>query len=164
MNKLIVFGLTILFSTVIYAQKMSPQVVSSAGNQHVINSISFEWTLGEVAIMTLQGSNNVITQGFHQPRYIVTNISEPLSATEKINVYPNPTSDFIQIEMMFKKTRAIYARLTDLNGKLIWDNEYKGQQVTESVSLKNYPNGNYFLNFSIEGGQSKQTFKIQKTN
>ena len=154
----------ILLSTITYAQKISPQVISSAGNQHVINSISFEWTLGEVAVTTLQGSNNAITQGFHQPKYVVTNIGEPLSGTEKINVYPNPTSDLIQIEIMLNNNRVIYARITDINGKLVWDNEYKGKQVTESISLKNYPNGNYFLNLSFDNGNSKQTFKIQKIN
>jgi hypothetical protein len=164
MKKLIIFGMNFFLCTMIYAQKMSPQVISSAGSQHVLNSISIEWTLGEVAITTLQGSNTIITQGFHQPRYIVTNISETPSKAALISVYPNPVSNLLKMDLIFDHEKNIYVRLMDSNGKLIWNKEYTGQQITESLSLKNYPSGNYILNFSIEGEQSKQTFKIQKIN
>ena len=164
MKNLFVFTLLILLYTNLCAQEIKPHVLSSAGNQHIVNSLMIEWTLGELSIMTLNGSTNIITQGFHQPKLLTTNIGESLSRSESIAVYPNPTSDFIQLEMNFGKFQSVFARMIDLKGTLIWENEFYGQKITESISLKRFPEGSYLLLLLINHGESQQTFKIQKIN
>lgn len=153
----------ILWSVEIPAQKVYPQILSSAGSSNQTKTMTVEWTLGELSITTINGSSSIITQGFHQPKYLITAL-DPLSEIgEKIIVYPNPTSDDVHMKMTFDKIMPVKVRLTDSNGRLLWNKKYVGQNMDESTSFRNLPNGNYFLNFSFDNN-SKQTFKIIKTN
>jgi hypothetical protein len=163
------FTLLIIFlinSICIYGQKHSirPEVISAAGSRFQASSMIIDWTLGELSINTLQGSLNVVSQGFHQPGYLVTKIEEFLGFAGKINVFPNPVSDQIQIEMTFEKPLSVQVRLFDAGGKILCNDMYHGQHILESKSFKNFPGGSYFLNFITNGNKSVQTFKIQKIN
>lgn len=164
MYKLLIYSLLILFPSRIYAQNNSvgPAVIASAGTRFQNNNMIIDWTLGELSIATLQGSSNVISQGFHQPRFVITTIEELPQLTGKITVYPNPASDLVRIEIMLDKATSVRAGLYDSNGNLLWNDEFYGQKITKSTSLKNYPQGNYFLKLVPDGYKSAQTFKIQK--
>lgn len=163
MKKIIlVFFILLWWSGGLFAQKINPQVISSAGSRYQTNTMSIDWTLGELSITTIQGTSNIISQGFHQSRYIVTATDELSKDLRNISVYPNPTSDLIQMDISFDVVRSVHVYLKDVNGKQIWNNKYYGQQITESTSLSNLPNGMYFLSFIIDGNKSTQTFKIQK--
>ena len=155
--------LTILCTIGLHAQKIYPQILSSAGNSYQTNTMTIDWTLGELSITTITGPSAMITQGFHQPRYAITAIDELSQAMGKISVYPNPTSDEVHMKMTFDKIMSVQVRLTDSNGRLLWNDKYVGQKMDESTSFRNLPNGNYFMNFSFDNN-SKQTFKIIKTN
>ena len=158
------FLIFILWSVEISAQKIYPQILSSSGNSYQTNTMTIEWTLGELAITTINGPTSMITQGFHQPRYTITAIDELSQAIGKISVYPNPTSDEVHMTMTFDKIMSVQVRLTDSNGRLLWNKKYVGQNMDESTSFRNLPNGNYFLSFSVKGKNFSQTFKIQKIN
>jgi hypothetical protein len=126
--------------------------------------MSIDWTLGELSISTINGPSTMITQGFHQPKYVITAVDELTETIGKITVYPNPTSDIIYMKMTYDKIMAVQVRLTDINGKLLWNEKYSGQNISESMSFESLSNGNYLLHFFIDGNKTKQTFKIQKIN
>lgn len=161
---LLPIAILILWSVGISAQKVYPQILSSAGNSNQTNTMTIEWTLGELSITTISGPTTMITQGFHQPRYVITALDEILETLGKINVYPNPTTDIVYMEMAFDKVRSVQVGLTDLSGKLLFKKKYVGQNMHESVSFGNLPNGSYIMNFILDDNNSKQTFKILKTN
>jgi len=164
MKRLTLLILTILGGTTLRAQMITPLILSSAGNSNQTNTMTIEWTLGELSITTISGPTTMITQGFHQPRYVITALDEILETLGKINVYPNPTTDIVYMEMAFDKIISVQVGLTDLNGKLLFKKKYVGQNMHESVSFGNLPNGSYIMNFILEDNNSKQTFKILKTN
>lgn len=164
MKRHITILLTYILSSGLYAQNITPQVLSSAGNKFQNSSMSIEWTLGELSINTIKGTNGIITQGFHQPKYIITTVNELKTVIGDVHVYPNPTADLIQMKMAFEKVQTVQVLLFDMNGKKIWNNKFYGRQILESASLKNLPNGSYFLNFIIEENKSTQSFKILKTH
>ena len=58
----------VLCSGVSFAQ----EVISSAGEHFESSSGSASWTIGETIILTLEGDENAVTQGFHQPAIIPT--------------------------------------------------------------------------------------------
>jgi len=164
MNKLLLFLLLASWTNNVYSQSLSPEIVSTAGETFQGTSIQIDWTLGELAITTIQNSTLQITQGFHQPNYIVTNVDELPQKIGEINVFPNPTSDWLEITFSFNQMKEVYTRLYDIHGKLILEKENNGKFISERISLSELPNGNYFLNFLIDGNQYSQTFKIQKIN
>lgn len=162
--KLFTFLVAVICNSGLYAQQVNPQILSTAGNRYQSTAMVIDWTLGELAIATIQGPTSIITQGFHQPKYLFTPINELSKDIGTITVYPNPVTDIIQIKMTFEKSREVFARLTDLNGKQIWNNKFIGQDLLESLSFQGLPNGSYLLIFTTDKEKYSQTFKIQKLN
>ena len=164
MIKILLSLLIALWISNVDAQIASPEIVSSAGDTYQGNSMQIDWTLGELAITTIQNSSQKITQGFHQPNYTITSVNELQQEIGQIRVYPNPTSDRIEMELYFDQIRDVQIQLVDLNGRLIWVKEENGSQIEQIENIENLSNGTYFLYFLIDDKQYSQTFKIQKLN
>jgi hypothetical protein len=115
-------------------------VESSSGGQYFFSTGSFTWTVGEVSINTIENPDNHITQGFNQSKIEFLGIEE---FTEKllINVFPNPTTDFININASKKTTLTIY----DVNQKQIKQLSLNKQ---DQVDLTDLSSGTYVLMFS----------------
>lgn len=144
------------------AQRLGPEIVSSAGATYQGASMQIDWTLGELAVTTLQNPTQQVTQGFHQPVYSVTSIHELTVEAGQIKVYPNPTSGQLGISLAFDRSREIQMKLFDLHGRLIWAKEDQGEQISESILLSQLSSGPYFLHFFIGDNEFFQTIKIQK--
>ena len=80
--------------------------------------------------------------------------TEDLGA-DKVSIYPNPTSDFIQIKNNQKINQM---ELIDFSGKVIFTKT--GNNSSEQIDLTNYPKGVYIL--KINSGKSVSTHKIIK--
>lgn len=148
----------------VYSQNISPEILSTAGNSFAGSSVHLDWTLGEVATTTLQESDLQITQGFHQPTYMVTSINDIPLDIGQISLYPVPTSSNINMELTFQQERVIHFHLLDMKGQKIWSKEAQGQQIKEKFTLSHVPNGNYLMKISIDNTPYSQTFKIIKLN
>lgn len=48
------------------AQSISPSVIASSGGSGTVGGVTVDWTVGEVAVTTLDNGTNILTQGFHQ--------------------------------------------------------------------------------------------------
>ncbi len=157
----------LLFATLwighIHAQSSSPEVVSSAGDTFQGDNIRIEWTLGELAITTIQNPPQQITQGFHQPVYTITSIDELPEDIGEISVFPNPTSDIMEMRLNFNQYQKVQIRLTDTQGRVLITKEISGQNLSDRTDIRELPRGSYFLIFFINN-QYTQTFKIQKLN
>lgn len=76
MEKIVIFILVLVLAMNTYAQNSSPEIVSSAGATYKGNSMQIDWTLGELAITSIQNSSQQLTQGFHQPNYTITSVGK----------------------------------------------------------------------------------------
>ena len=78
----------------------------------------------------------------------IVDIEEP---SQKIKVYPNPASDFIQIEGALEGSEYI---IVDINGKIIIEGKTNNQN---NINIQNLAKGAYFINI-----ESYNTFKFVK--
>ena len=145
-----------------FAQSPEPEVVATSGNSFLTGSVQLDWTLGELSVTTISGSNQQITQGFHQPEYRITSITELPSDFWEVQIFPNPTTDRIQIKLELEQDRKVFIRMTDSTGKLVWTKETEGQTVEESAEMNAFPAGSYFLSFQIGEKQFSSVYKILK--
>jgi hypothetical protein len=76
------------------------------------------------------------------PCVYYTNLCETLSGLDYVNLYPNPATDKLNIDLVLQKAKKIQFRVFDLGGRLISD----------EGSPENYP----------EGGQFKYQLDISK--
>ena len=67
MKKLLLLALATLLGITLSAQNLTPTVIASAGNSYSSQDLQVDMTFGETFITTLQASELILTQGFHQP-------------------------------------------------------------------------------------------------
>jgi hypothetical protein len=88
--------------------------------------------------------------------------SECTSIVESIVIYPNPTRDIANLEILSSKKTVIDLILVDVAGKLLYQNEIQlNEGATKHViNMEKYAPGTYFI--SIKNGDSMETFEIVK--
>ncbi len=79
---------------------------------------------------------------------------------EGIKLYPNPSKDFIQIEIPEFGKGYIYLKINDVMGKVLSENALKSGQKSYSIDIKSLPEGTYFLN--AEQGEKRFVKKFVK--
>ena len=92
------------------------------------------------------------------PCVYFTNLCETLSGLEYVNLYPNPATSQITVDLVLQKAKKIRFRVFDLSGKLISgdgppQNYPEGGRVTYSVDISRLNPGFYLMVMTDEEGQ-----------
>ena len=84
-----------------------------------------------------------------------------ISFINKIKVFPNPTDDFVSIQLDAKKSSTFYIKLISVDGRIISDKEYKNTaNINDEIGLRSYSSGVYMLQILSENEQA--TYQIIK--
>ena len=135
------------------------EIISSAGDFHSSGTHSVSWTLGEPVIDTWSGSGTVLTQGFQQPILVSVSIYENPDLNYAINAFPNPTSDFLNLEISGSNFVSTWYYLFDVTGKLL-DSRQIVSEHTE-IMFSHLPVATYYVKI-VENSKELKTFKIVK--
>ena len=114
--------------------------------------------MGQIAINNLVSDNFILTQGFHQPNLGVISIFE--EKMTNISIYPNPTSDILNIDLFGFDDPQVQMQLVDLNGKIIISDFISTSTKKHQIKTSNLKIGSYIL--EITGEKEKDSFIIQK--
>ena len=118
-----------------------------------------EWSIGEICTETFKMPNLILTQGLHQGEYLFYGVKENINNLS-INIYPNPTSDFISIVLdNYKET--ITAKMYDIIGNKIYEAEFIKEQ---KIDMSNFVDGLYIIEISNKDLTLSRTYKIEKIN
>ena len=142
------------------AQSISPQVFGSAGNYYAVGGNSISFTIGEALTTTLTNSSYKITQGFQQPSYMATAITEVENPVYDLNIYPNPASNVITISNngnTFSNNTRLF--LIDVLGRKLIEQQLNNKQTL--IDLQQLAAGTYFIVID-ENGFGSFTHKITK--
>lgn len=161
MKKIVLIIIMTLGFNIAYSQSIELFVVASSGDYFQGTNATLSWTLGEPAIETYSNDNNILTQGFQQSNYIIEIVNEMSNNSFYINVYPNPSNDFITIQCE-NSQKDIVIELFDMNGKKLLSQEMPATETQEQLNLHEYAAANYFLRISTKNGELLKTFKIMK--
>jgi hypothetical protein len=154
--QLFFIGSLVLFS---FKNAKAQQVISSAGSFCQNSSGALSYTLGEVVIDTWAIGNTTVTQGFQQPKIIVTVIRELSDLNFSIMAYPNPTADIVKLKAEKERPGSLEYTLYNLNGKLLLKGRL-GNGESE-ISLQPFSMGTYLLKILLNSKEVKD-FKIEK--
>lgn len=119
------------------------------------------YSVGQVVYTTNTGTNGSVAQGVQQPFEIsvVTAIEEAKGVSLSISAYPNPTTDYLTLEVKDFELSTLHFQLCDMNGKLLQREKITGNQT--SIVMSNLVPANYFVKV-IQGNKEVKTFKIIK--
>lgn len=161
MKRVFTFTLSLL-SFIAFSQQISPDVISSGGGNFENEELSLSWTIGETVITTLE-SDYILTQGFHQDFFIITAVDEQEMENISINIFPNPTQDYLNIEWKSNNNsiEIISVQLLDANGRILTERTFNSSSDIMKINLQSFERAHYILRL-INGKQIK-TFKVIKT-
>jgi len=135
---------------------LTPSVVSSSGDSYSNGNIIMDYTLGEIVVETHTNSTTILTQGFHQGILKVNTSVENIDI--KTKVYPNPTTNFLIIEL--EKNVNADILVYDINGKLVIKDRLNNEQQKQ-LDFGFLKQGNYLLHINIAEKQS--VYQINKS-
>jgi len=160
--------LCISIVTLLQAQQTNTAVIAPAGTSTNGTAVMLDWTLGELAVQSLETSNRLFTEGFHQPVLIVKETTEeedtPILFNGQIDVWvgPNPTVSILYIKIDTDLEGQAVLSLRTIEGKLLKNERISLSSTDHEWDMSQYPGGLYILAIHTEKGEMLRTFKITK--
>jgi hypothetical protein len=121
-SKARVFGVvTLITFTCLLSTVSAQESINPTGGNVSGNGGSVSYSVGQVADQILIGTNGSVAGGVQQPYEIsvITSIVEADGISILVAVYPNPTIDYLTLEVMDFEVSSLHFQLYDLNGRLI---------------------------------------------
>jgi hypothetical protein len=161
MKQLICISVTVFLVLSVTAQTVKQEVISSAGGFNVNDGISISWTLGETIIPTFKSADKslILTHGFQQ-QLIITAIEENLDAILKVNVYPNPASEIVNLRFDIMLEGDMKLVILDSQGKQVITDLAESGLFDKQINLQGLPAGIYYL--KLTKGKLTNVYKIVK--
>jgi len=106
--------------------------------------------------ITLSSNNN--SMDLFLAKFVLEDMSTEQNQTSELKIYPNPTTNFLNVNISNKNTN-LYAEIVNLLGQKI--KIFDNVNNTEILDISDLETGIYLLNL-INQNQEKQTIKIKK--
>lgn len=155
-NKLLI-GIGLVFTGLTHAQSLERMVFSSGGNTGITTGVVLDYTLGETFAVTLSSGALALTAGFQQPTSSGVSLNETSHLVNRVQAYPNPCSEVLNIFVNIQSSGEGRIQLTDITGRLIYSAIVSQEQLMESlwhIPVRNYEPGTYLLSILLkEGGR-----------
>ncbi len=149
-TQLFILGLSALNS--MNAQTISAGTIGSFAGSANNSTITIDYSVGENAISTISNASNCVTQGFLQPKLIISTGIIEVSKNNEISVFPNPTTDYVLI----KSTEQVSWIIYDEMGKTVLLGDYN------KIETSQFTLGVYYLEISSKVSGYKHTINLIK--
>lgn len=165
MKAIIILTVFSLLSGALYAQHVSPSVVSTSGASMSQAGNKIHFIIGEITVKTIGNASGSIGQGFTSSSVAskedVTAVQEKDDLVQ-VRVYPNPSSELLLVDIDAKNSVIVQLSVTDMNGKVISSQSYSATNNHVAINVKNWSNGVYFLSLTDKDGNILRKFKVVK--
>ena len=138
----------------------SQEAVTVSGGKGTGTGGTSSYTLGQVFYTEATGGNGSISQGVQQSFELFT-LSNPELTTVNLKAvtYPNPTTDYVMLNITDNGLTNLSYNLIDVQGRVL-----SNEQISDSdtqISMKKFSIGMYVLKVNQNNNELK-TFKIIK--
>jgi hypothetical protein len=80
----------------------------------------------------------------------------------RINIYPNPTTDFINIDLETKKSENMEIELIDMLGNILYEENFENtSMINKNIDVTNFAKGNYIIKLTSNESQISKRISIQ---
>ncbi len=154
------FVLSISFTSTVVAQEST----NASGGTVKNSNGEVSYSIGQIAYEAQSSIAGSINQGV-QVAYIVTettHIDNYECLSHDISVFPNPSTDYLNLKIENFENRAVselYYQLFDLNGKLILNGMIKSSET--KIDMQYQKTGTYLVKV-LSNNKEVKTYKILK--
>lgn len=147
---------TLFFACSTFCQK---SVVATGGSATSLTGTKISYSVGQVAMGTAQTTNFSVNEGVQQPIAVSElSIEEAMRLAVELNVYPNPSSNTLNIARTDDVTSKLDYQLIASDGVVVLSGVLEGQ--TTAVSLQSLPAAVYLLR--VTDGKQQRAYRIIK--
>lgn len=134
-------------------------VVATGGSATGMSGDRISYSVGQISIGTTQATNFKVFEGVQQPIQISEmSIDEALRLAVELNVYPNPSSNTLNIARTDDAASKLDYQIITSDGTTVLSGILEGQ--TTAVSLQNLPAAVYLLR--VTDGKQQRAYRIIK--
>ncbi|NRA12669.1 MAG: T9SS type A sorting domain-containing protein [Crocinitomicaceae bacterium] len=157
-KKTILLGI-FLFGCGLSSLHAQETTLSGGGDATGIGSLSY--SIGQVFYVTNSGIDGTVAQGVQQAYEIssIVGIDEFDAISLGLEVYPNPTANYLTLDVKDFSFGALDYVLYDLSGRVLANEELSQKKTI--IEMRDFPPSTYFLKVS-DGTSIMKTFKIIK--
>jgi hypothetical protein len=136
------------------------QATTATGGNASGSGGTVAYSVGQIVYTTNTGITGSVAQGVQQPYEISIVLGiEDNSIKLELTAYPNPTTNFLTLNVGKAELSTFNFQLYDISGKLI--ESRKIISSSETITMENLPTASYFLKVTNNNNEVK-TFKIIK--
>jgi len=173
MKNLLPLLLLICCAATSHGQQNIQSTINISGGSYQKGYYQFEWNVGETALvdqMEEYGGKFVITNGLLQPYiiYPATISTQPWFEMHEIRIFPNPSTEYIEINLSTKHSGKLVLQLFSASGQIVYNKVFDvyGVDKIERIPVASFSQGIYTLHVELkasEGSISKRSvYKIVK--
>jgi len=151
-----------------HAQSVGPATLNAAGGTTIISSNEFDWSVGEMTmITTLSTPSVIVTQGVLQPAEITLGVATASSLKDQLHVFPNPATSLVNLQYSAASEGVLTYHLMDVGGRVVASKAMtlkKGANLNQ-VDLSNLAAATYLLEVTVtgsDGATNNISYKIDK--
>jgi hypothetical protein len=159
---LIMIGIGVITAEAV-SQHLSHQVLVPAAGVAVGSGMNYSQTMGETAVDLLKGYENILTQGFQQPRLKIKTGTPPPGSGVK--VYPNPAIDYVNVELFGESARTFNISIVNVNGTVVYSDETSFNSdywEVREIPISGFARGLYFVRAVSTDRIISRSFKLEK--
>jgi hypothetical protein len=136
------------------------QATTATGGDASGSGGTVAYSVGQIVYTTYTGSNGSVAQGVQQPYEIsIVQGIEENSIQLELTAYPNPTTNYLTLNVGNFQLSTLSFQLYDISGKLI--ESRKIISSSETIAMASLASATYFLKVSNKNNEVR-TFKIIK--
>ncbi len=150
-------ALFLLVTTLGYSQTISKQVIGTAGKTQSNSNLKVSWTTGEPVVGLMTAGGNQLGNGYYPALDIQALSVEDNSLDVQIKLYPNPTSQSLNVS--HPEISSFRINIVDLNGKQLYTGAINRN---EPLDMSNYTQGMYLVTIVNTTANKNNTYKIIK--
>ena len=154
---ILILFLFMLMPAGMFAQQ---ELISSAGDAVSAGNNTVEWSVGECVVAPLSISSGSITQGFHQPEYVITTNEVSHELNFELSVFPVPATNYLRLKTKDVRLSSLKANLYDMNGKEILTHDFASQG--DEINVTSLSAGQYILRITDKDGKFLKSFNVVK--
>jgi hypothetical protein len=151
-----------------FGQKNSLVTINAVGGQSVINSNTYEWSIGELVLVnTFSSSSLVVTQGVLQP-FQKDNSVDPANnyLAANLKLYPVPADAVLYLQPNFSAGSKLNYTVQDATGKQLMKQEVQlGTGIErQMINMSAFISATYIVTVQLteQGKTYLQSFKVEK--
>ena len=160
MKKTYLVFTTVAFSAIFSVKSYGQSAIVSAGSSVTNSSGSVSGSVGQLGYTYQSNTSGSVDAGVQKAYeiFIVEGVEET-TLNLKIQAYPNPTTDLLQLQIDGNSPADFIYQLSDLNGNLLLS--ARAQSNITTLDMRPYSASIYFLTIKSASSKTK-TFKIVK--